>query len=96
MRGLNREFRCDAEAVPPLYRGATLPGICRNLHMPHMSLGEHPLGRRSGAMILSQENCLFDAHRESTCDGEGSRVTVLRFWARGRLSLHGKPLFCAR
>ena len=47
-------------------------------------------------MILSQENCLFDAHRESTYDGEGSRVTVLRFWARGRLSLHGKPLFCAR
>lgn len=44
-------------------------------------------------MILSQENCLFDAHRESTYDGEGSRVTVLRFWAWGRLSLYGKPLF---
>ena len=52
-QGLNREVRCNAGAVPPLYWGAN----------PSYTTGMKILGRFGRAMIQSQENCLFDNHR---------------------------------
>ena len=52
-QGLNREVRCNAGAVPPLYWGAN----------PSYTTGMNILGRFGRAMIQSQENCLFDNHR---------------------------------
>ena len=52
-QGLNREVRCNAGAVPPLYWGAN----------PSYTTGMNILGRFGRAVIQSQENCLFDNHR---------------------------------
>ena len=52
-QGLNREVRCNAGAVPPLYWGAN----------PSYTTGMRILGRFGRAMIQSQENCLSDNHR---------------------------------
>ena len=51
--GLNREVRCKAGAVPPLYWGAN----------SRDATGTKVLGRFEGAMIQSQENCLTNNHR---------------------------------
>ena len=70
--GLNREVRCNAGAVPPLYWGAN----------PSNATGTKVLGRFGRAKIQSQENCLSDNHRliHEGWGGDSDTAPVLNFF----------------